>query len=134
MREPVALLCPEPRLRRILRLALDADGFAVSESPDPSVRLVSPVLAVVADLDSLRWSWRTVTRRLVELGAESSIPLLLISVVPIEPDHVGPNWLLDTLQPPFAPGTFIGRLRGLLARAEVRSGSDVAARGLDATP
>jgi hypothetical protein len=80
------LLCPEPRLRRILRIALAADGFSVLEWNDPTALLTSPVTGVVADLDSLRWQPSAARAHISQLGVECALPLLLICIQPAPPD------------------------------------------------
>jgi hypothetical protein len=49
----VALLCRAPRLRRILRLALESEGQAVLEWTDPDRPPHAAVSVIVVDLDSL---------------------------------------------------------------------------------
>jgi hypothetical protein len=96
----VALLCPEPRLRRILALALEADGLLVCDWPHPTPSVV------VADLDSLGWDAEEALRR---LGAET--PMLLISVYPQHLHHLKNA---ASLQPPFRWRELTGGVRCLL--------------------
>ena len=114
----VALLCPEARLRRILRLALRADGYDVVEWGDASTPpSAPPVDAVVVDLDGLRCRPPAAIAALRARGVEDATALLLISVYPSEPDcpeRAGP---LDYLQPPFALQEFAGRVGRLLVNA-----------------
>jgi hypothetical protein len=50
---PIALVCPERRLRLVLRLALEGAGYDVRDwSSAPSERQGSDVVAAVVDLDS----------------------------------------------------------------------------------
>ena len=99
----VALLCPEPRLRRILALALEADGLLVCDWPHPTLSVV------VADLDSLGWDAEEALRR---LGAET--PMLLISVYPQQLDDLNDGRAVAALQPPFRWREFTRRVRCLL--------------------
>jgi hypothetical protein len=109
----VALLCPEPRLNRLLRLALEADGLCARDWPGANAPVSSHVSAVVADLDSLGWHPRTATEKLSALGIDTTVPRLLICVLPPEPaQHHATK--AAYLQPPFSPGAFVGRLHALL--------------------
>jgi hypothetical protein len=114
-RQPiVALLCPELRLRRILRLSLLADDQDVVEWSTADVSQKPEVAAVVADLDSLCWDVPALLERLRSWGIGEGVALLLISVYPIDLhglDRVGPS---DSLQPPFSPQTLASRVRHLL--------------------
>ncbi len=113
----VALLCPEERLRRLLRLSLLTDGYDIVEwggavrPPDPWVA------AVVADLDSLGRDVPDVLALLGAWGVADETSFLFISVYPLDPrglPHSGPY---DALQPPFSPEELTDRVRHLLDRA-----------------
>jgi hypothetical protein len=112
--ELVVVLCPEPRLDRLLRMALEADGFCVDARPGGIVGRPSPgVMAVVADLDSLGWRLETASAELAAIGFDDTIARVLISVRPPEPnDHLGSNSIY--LQPPFSPREFVRRVKSLL--------------------
>jgi hypothetical protein len=112
--EIVALLCPEPRLNRLLRMVLEADGFCVRTWPG-GVDLLGPdIAAVVADLDSLGWPRERVATELSAIGLDTAVTRLLISVLPAEPTQRAPT-NTAYLQPPFSPREFVGRLRALLS-------------------
>ena len=110
----VALLCPEPRLRRILRLALVADDQDVvewdadDETPRPGVS------AIVADLDSLCLDVEALVDRLKGRGIAEGAALLLISIYPLELAGLAWSGPADSLQPPFSPQTLASRVRQLL--------------------
>jgi hypothetical protein len=109
----VALLCPEPRLRRILALALETDGLLVCDCPLPGQPSESDAAVVVADLDSLGWDATEAVRR---LGVAT--PLLLISVYPQHLDDVNTGRFVAALQPPFRWRDFSWRVRCLLRAAQ----------------
>jgi hypothetical protein len=108
-RDTVALLCPEPRLRRILALALEADGLLVCDWPLSGQVSDSSPGAVVADLDSLGWDAAEAIGR---LGIET--PMLLISVYPQQLDGLKNLRPVAALQPPFRWRDFSRRVRCLL--------------------
>ena len=112
--EVVALLCTEPRLNRLLRVALEADGFYVDGRQASTCRCPGPdVMAVVADLDSLGWRPETADAELVAIGFDNTVARVLISVWPAElNDHLGSKMIY--LQPPFSPREFVRRVKGLL--------------------
>lgn len=112
----VAVLCPEPRLRRILRLALQADGRVVVEWRAGLAPSGPPVALLVADLDSLRWPARCAIARLRQLGVAERTAVLLISVYPPDEGQFEGRGLLDYLQPPFGPRELAERAARLLAR------------------
>jgi hypothetical protein len=105
----VALLCPEPRLRRILALALETDGLLVSDWPLSGQGSDSSPRAVVADLDSLGWDAADAVGR---LGVDT--PVLLISVYPLQLDGLTNGRRVAALQPPFRWREFSRRVRCLL--------------------
>jgi hypothetical protein len=105
----VALLCPEPRLRRILALALEMDGLLVCDWPPSGQGSDSKPRVVVADLDSLGWD---ATEAVGRLGVET--PLLLISVYPQQLDGLSNGRSIAALQPPFRWRDFPRRVRCLL--------------------
>jgi hypothetical protein len=112
----VALLCPQPRLRRILRLALLADDQRVVEWSLDDPTPAASGAAVVADLDSLGLDVVELHEALRGRGIAEGVALLLISVYPLEPaglDWAGPT---NTLQPPFSPQVLAERVRRLLDR------------------
>ena len=115
---PVALVCGEPRLRRLLRLALEAGGYLVLDGAEEATWLAETnAIAAVVDLDSLRRCART-TARLGPWGAPDRLPALFISVYPAAPvddRRAGPT---DYLQPPFPPDELVRRLSRLLSGAE----------------
>ena len=78
---PIALVCPEHRLRLVLRLALEGAGYRVRDwSSAPSQRQGNDVVAAVVDLDSSRLRPETVVDRLSTWGLPGATPLLLIFV------------------------------------------------------
>src|SRR5262249_31383113 len=81
-RQPVALVCGEPRLRRILRLALESGGYRVLDYADRTTPLAGaePVAAVV-DVDSLG-RCPGAASRLGARGAPDRLPALFISIYP----------------------------------------------------
>jgi hypothetical protein len=104
-------------LRRLLRLALEADGYLVLDYADEATWLAAtePVAAVV-DLDSLRRCARGVTR-LGPRGAPDRLPALFISVYPAAPEEERRAGPTDYLQPPFPPDELLRRLGRLLTSA-----------------
>ena len=109
----VALLCPEPRLRRILALALQTEGLLVCHWPvSGQASELSPGV-VVADLDSLGWD---ATEAVHRLGLQT--PLLLISVYPQQLDGLKNGRSVAALQPPFRWRDFPRRVRCLLRATE----------------
>jgi DNA-binding response OmpR family regulator len=115
-RPAVALVCGEPRLRRILHLALERDGYAVLDYADgpwagPGL---APVAAVV-DLDSLPLCPAAVDQ-LGAHGALAGLPVLFISVYPAEPERLALDAPSDYLQPPFPADEVVVRLAALLSK------------------
>ena len=104
----IALLCPALRLRRIVRLVLEAAGYPVVDWDDPTRPPRRVPAAVVADLDSLGWVASEAPGRLSAAGIAPATPVLLISVYPHLPNG------LAYLQPPFGPDELVARVRGLL--------------------
>jgi DNA-binding response OmpR family regulator len=126
---PVALVCPEQRLKLVLRLALEAAGYGVLDwSHLPGAVQAGEPGALVVDLDSASLRPSTAVTRLGVWGISPTTPVLFISVYPSErPDgrHTAPT---EYLQPPFAPEEFLRRVRRLLARAEPPSDPKPAVR------
>ncbi len=118
-RPAVALVCAEPRLGRILRLALEVRGYEVRESADLD-RLPATVAldAAVLDVDSLGVAPREAARRLRAGGARAGLPLLIISIYPREPESLPQRHPTTYLQPPFAPEELVRRLERLLNRTD----------------
>ena len=113
----IALLCPHPRLRRLLRLSLVADGYDVVEwsgASRPGDRCVD---AVVADLDSLRHGAQDVLTLLREWRLAEATALLFISVYPLDLQSLCHDGPYDGLQPPFPPEALPDRVRRLFERA-----------------
>jgi DNA-binding response OmpR family regulator len=112
---PVALVCPEHRLKLVLRLTLEAAGYAVLDwSHLPGAVHAGEPGALVVDLDSAFLRPSTAVARLGAWGIDPTTPVLFISVYPSErPDgrHAAPT---AYLQPPFAPQEFLRRLGRLL--------------------
>jgi hypothetical protein len=119
----VALVCREPRLRRILRLALEAGGYAVRDCPGlHALPTLGAVAAAVVDLDSLRPRPVSFDAYLRPSGLPARLPALLISVYPAEVGtrpHPVPT---DYLQPPFPSDEIASRVERLL-RAAGRPGA-----------
>lgn len=111
--EVVALLCPELRLNRLLRMALEADGFGVRDWPLTQRPASHGVRAIVADLDSLGWSPDSADEGLAAIGFPTDVARLLISVLPSETVHRGAS-NVAYLQPPFSPREFVRGLHTLL--------------------
>src|SRR5262245_26898996 len=94
----VALLCPEARLRRVLRLALEADGYAAVEwSAASAPPLAAAVAAIVVDLDALRCRPPAVIATLSAWGLAETAGLLFISVYPLESERLERPGPLDYL-------------------------------------
>ena len=113
----VAVLCPQPRLRRLLRLSLVADGYDVvewSSANRPKDRCID---GIVADLDSLRQAAQGVLTLLGEWCIARTTPLLFISVYPLELQSLCHDGPYDGLQPPFPPEELADRVRHLFERA-----------------
>ena len=113
----VAVLCPHPRLRRLLRLSLMADGYDVVEWSSGSRPRDRCIDAVVADLDSLRQAAQGVLTLLCEWCIARTTPLLFISVYPLELRSLGHGGAYDGLQPPFPPEELADRIRRLFEQA-----------------
>ena len=122
-RPTVALACPEPRLRRILGLSLEAVGLAIVDWRCPSRPPASPPCVVVADLDSLGWDPTTALQRLAEAGLDPATPALLISVYPYEPDGLARGRRLAVLQPPFSSHELTNRVHALIPGKGAADGS-----------
>ncbi len=116
----IALLCPEPRLRRILRLALESDGYRLVEWSGLG-RQVGAVDALVVDLDGLSWRPPALWAALGAAGLANRPALLLISIYPIEAGEAGEAGPLEYLQPPFSPREFLARVGQLLQEAACRA-------------
>ena len=121
-RRRVAVLCPQSRLRRLLRLSLLADGYDVVEWSGATRPQDPGVDALVADLDSLRQGVSGVLARLREWCVGEATAVLFISVYPLDLpsldlQSLGHNRPLDGLQPPFPPMELPDRLRRLLDMA-----------------
>jgi DNA-binding NtrC family response regulator len=120
--QTVALVCGEPRLRRILRLALEAGGYNVRECPRlRDLPASGTVAAAVVDLDSLRPRPVALDPYLHIAGLPETLPALLISVYPpeaVERPRPGPT---DYLQPPFPADEIAARVERLI-RAAARLG------------
>jgi len=112
---PVALVCPEHRLKLVLRLTLEAAGHMVLDwSHLPGAVHAGEPGALVVDLDSAFLRPSTAVARLGAWGIGPTTPVLFISVYPSErPDgrHTAPT---EYLQPPFAPEEFLRRVQRLL--------------------
>jgi DNA-binding response OmpR family regulator len=122
---PVALVCGEPRLRRLLRLALEAGGYAVRDCPRPrDLPPPSELAAVVVDLDSLRPRLLASLAHLRAHGLPDTLPALCISVYPVEPDEGARPGPTDYLQPPFPADEVARRVARLLAAAARRGAPD----------
>lgn len=118
----IALICGEPRLCRILRLALEADGYEVRECARlRELVALGAVAAAVVDLDSLRLRPAAREAYLRTANLSETLPTLFISVYPMEGagrSRPGPT---DYLQPPF-PADEVARRVERLLRAAGRPG------------
>jgi two-component system KDP operon response regulator KdpE len=112
----IAVLCPQPRLRRLLRVSLLADGYEVVEWSTASRPKNPGVDAVVADLDSLRQEAQDVLTLLREWCVAEATALLFISVYPLELRSLRHGGPYDELQPPYPPDELSDRIRRLLER------------------
>jgi DNA-binding response OmpR family regulator len=120
----VALVCGEPRLRRILRLALEAGGYGVRDYRAPrDVPVSSVVVAAVVDLDSLR-PYQSAD------GLPDTMPALLISVYPAEAEERLRPGPADYLQPPFRADELISRVGRLLGATRAPDAADQIPGGL----
>jgi DNA-binding response OmpR family regulator len=110
-RPTVALVCPAPRWRRILALALEADGLLVCDWTVAAQPSASSPGVIVADLDSLGCDAAEAIGR---LGGDT--PVLLISVYPQQLDQLnnGRRPQVAALQPPFRWRELTRRVRCLL--------------------
>ncbi|HZS02256.1 MAG TPA: hypothetical protein VFE37_26300 [Chloroflexota bacterium] len=114
----VALVCGEPRLRRLLQLALEAGGYAVRDCPRPrDLPAASELAALVVDLDSLRPRLRPPLAHLRAHGLPDAVPALCISVYPAEPEEMPRAGPTDYLEPPFPAGEVARRVGRLLGEA-----------------
>ena len=106
----VALLCPAPRWRRILALALEADGLRVVDWPPDA----TPSL-IIANLDSLGCD---AAEAIGQLGGD--IPVLMISVYPLQLDQLNNARRVAALQPPFRWRDLTRQVRCLLRASRTR--------------
>ncbi len=112
--QPVALVCGEPRLRRILRLALEVGGYVVLDyADDATAPAGSEPAALVIDLDSLHWCPGAVAR-MGARGALDRLPAVCISIYPTAPEDERRQGPTEYLQPPFPADELVSRLRRLL--------------------
>ena len=118
MAPTVALVCREARLRTVLRLALEADGYAVEPCEQLTLGTASAPSAIVVDLDSLRLDAPSAVAALRAGGVPDATPLLLVSVYPPASGDLARAGPTDYLQPPFAPQEFARRLRRTGQRVE----------------
>ncbi len=111
----VALVGRAPRLRRVLRLALEDADYHVLEGESLALPWTT-VAAVVVDLDSLGLRPAGLLSSLRTRGLAAAAPLVLVSVYP--PEGALPAWRgpLEYLQPPFAPAEIVYRIRRALDR------------------
>lgn len=112
----VALVCPEPRLRRMLSLMLGSDGLAVFDWVPGSPLASSPAL-LVTDLDSLGWDAAIALGRLTEAGVSEMVPIVSISIYPQDQENSGIGGRVSFLQPPFTSLALSRLVRSLLVRA-----------------
>jgi FixJ family two-component response regulator len=123
-RPAVALVCGEPRLRRLLRLALEAGGYTVRDYPGlRDLAAPGTVAAAVVDLDSLRPRLVGRALHLRPPCLPETLPTVLISVYPaeVERPRAGPT---DYLQPPFPADEIVRRVERLLRAAARRGVAD----------
>jgi hypothetical protein len=126
----VALVSAQPRLRRILRLALDAAGYAVLETPGlPTDPPAAGLHAAVVDIDSLGLSPREAIREMRGQGMSNSMPVLFISIYPHERDSLPRRQPTDHLQP---PSQFVRRKRRLAQLLAAAPGAQPASNGCTA--
>ena len=119
----VALVCGAPRLRRILRLALEAGGYDVRECLGLSdLAAADGVAASLVDLDSLRLRPAVRDAYLRTAGLPETLPTLFISIYPAEAEERSRPGPTDYLQPPFPADEVARRVEGLL-RAAGRPGA-----------
>lgn len=117
-RRSVALVCGEPRLRRILRLSLEGGGYLVLDYADNTCARAGPEpVAVVIDLDSLYRCPRAAAR-IGARGALDRLPALFVSIYPAVPGDELWQGPTDYLQPPFAADELLRRLERLLPASE----------------
>lgn len=112
----IALLCPQSRLQRLLRLSLVTDGCDVVEWSRASRPKDPGVDAVVADLDSLRHGVQGVLTLLRDWCVPTTTPVLFISVYPLELHSLRRDGPYDGIQPPFSPEELTVRVRRLFER------------------
>jgi DNA-binding response OmpR family regulator len=125
--QTIALVCAEPRLRRILRLALEIGGYTVRDCPHLwDLPALGAVVAAVVDLDSLRPLPIALGPQPREYGLPDALPTIFISVYPAEVAEQPRSGPTDYLQPPFPADEIASRV-GRLLRA---SGQPHAADGL----
>jgi hypothetical protein len=110
----IALLCLAPRMRRILRLALQAGGHLVLDWTDPASPPRRPASALVIDLDSLGWTPSLAAHVITAFACLAATPVLMITIYPYEPDGLASGRRLAVLQPPFGPDAFVACVHSLL--------------------
>ena len=115
MEKRVAVLCQQPRLRLLLRLSLMTAGYEVVEWGTRGAPAETGVDTVVVDLDSLGRDVSSAQALLASWGVPATVPVLFISVYPLDLpalERLGPY---AALQPPFSPVAFADRVRRLVA-------------------
>lgn len=112
----IALLCPRSRLRRLLHVSLQTDGYEIVEWDVESRPNDAHAAVVVADLDSLALDVPQLLALLRAWDVPDLAALLVISVYPLDLHELDRRGPYDALQPPFSPDELASHVRHVLQR------------------